>query len=313
MTPQKLRIWNDFNWERVSPKLRDEALARHDFVQGANHLANANIAFGQPDPAALQGATNLRWLQLTSAGYTPYDRDDLKVLFAERGIIMTNSSAVYAEPCAQHLLAMMLGLARRLPQAVENQRGAKAWNQREQRQNAFLLMHQKVLLLGYGAIAQRLTQMLQPFDLQIFALRRSQQTAANVTIIHPPQLSKVLSEVDHVVNILPESKATRHFVNEQFLAAMKPGAVFYNIGRGATVDQNALIAALHSNRLGAACLDVTSPEPLPPDDPLWSAPNCYITPHSGGGHKEEYDRLLRHFCDNLNRWEKGETLANRVY
>ena len=93
---------------------------------------------------------------------------------------------------------------------------------------------------------------------------------------------------------------------------MKPGAIFYNIGRGTTVDQTALLNALKSGRLSAAYLDVTDPEPLPKDHPLWSVPNCYITPHTAGGHAEEFERLATHFLNNLKRFEEGKALVDRV-
>jgi phosphoglycerate dehydrogenase-like enzyme len=93
---------------------------------------------------------------------------------------------------------------------------------------------------------------------------------------------------------------------------MKRGAVFHNIGRGATVDQEALLAALRSGQVGTAWLDVTSPEPLPEGHPLWAEPNCHITPHVAGGHTDESVTLVRHFLDNLRRYEKGEPLLDRV-
>ena len=93
---------------------------------------------------------------------------------------------------------------------------------------------------------------------------------------------------------------------------MKPGAVFYNIGRGTTVDQDALGEALRSGRLRAAYLDVTDPEPLPPEHPLWTTPNCVITPHTAGGHDNEWTRLVQHFLANLRRHEAGQPLLDRV-
>jgi phosphoglycerate dehydrogenase-like enzyme len=309
---QKNRIWNEFKWNRVSPELRAATLAQYKFVTGAENLNTADIIFGNPDPATLKSATELQWIQLTSAGHSQYDDDDVKVLFQERGITMTNSSAVYAEPCAEHLFAMILGLTRRLPQAMENQSGAKQWNHQEERKRSFLLKNQKVLLLGFGAIARRLTELLHPFDMQIAALRRHSGQEKNVTIISQDKLAKVLSEADHIVDILPENGSTKNFVDEAFLAGAKAGANFYNIGRGTTVDQNALMASLRGGRLAAAYLDVTSPEPLPPNHPLWTTPNCYITPHSGGGHRDEFDRLLRHFLDNLKRFENDEELSDRI-
>ena len=114
------------------------------------------------------------------------------------------------------------------------------------------------------------------------------------------------------MNILPAAAGTEGYFDAGRLAKMKPGAIFYNIGRGTTVDQAALRSALESGRLAAAYLDVTDPEPLPPDHPLWSAPNCYITPHTAGGHRQEVERLAAHFLNNLKRFEAGEPLADRV-
>jgi phosphoglycerate dehydrogenase-like enzyme len=101
-------------------------------------------------------------------------------------------------------------------------------------------------------------------------------------------------------------------MNAPRFAAMKRGAIFYNVGRGGTVDQDALLAALEREQLGAAYLDVTVPEPLPHDHPLWSAPRCYITPHTAGGHSDEHERFVQHFLDNLKRFTAGEALMDRV-
>jgi phosphoglycerate dehydrogenase-like enzyme len=125
-------------------------------------------------------------------------------------------------------------------------------------------------------------------------------------------LNDALGRADHVVNILPDNASTRGYFSAARLARMKPGARFYNIGRGTTVDQGALIAFLESGHLASACLDVTDPEPLPPDHPLWTAPNCFLTPHSAGGHANEDERLVRHFLSNLAAFERGEPLADRV-
>jgi phosphoglycerate dehydrogenase-like enzyme len=126
------------------------------------------------------------------------------------------------------------------------------------------------------------------------------------------EATRALGAADHVLNILPAALATDGFFGAARLQAMKPGAIFYNIGRGTTVDQPALIAALTSGHLGAAYLDVTTPEPLPPDHPLWMAPNCFITPHSAGGHDDESVRLVRHFLENLGRFTSGQPLIDRV-
>ena len=122
----------------------------------------------------------------------------------------------------------------------------------------------------------------------------------------------MLAAADHVIDVLPETTETQGFFDARRFCRMKRGAMFYNIGRGATVDQIALQAALESNHLAAAYLDVTSPEPLPPAHPLWRVANCFITPHIGGVHAAQYERLAAHFLDNLRRFEAGEALVGRV-
>jgi phosphoglycerate dehydrogenase-like enzyme len=101
-------------------------------------------------------------------------------------------------------------------------------------------------------------------------------------------------------------------MNAQRLALIKRSAIFYNIGRGSTVDQDALLAALRENRIAAAYLDVTAREPLPPEHPLWTTSNCHITPHTAGGHQDEFERLMGHFLQNLTRFFNGQSILDRV-
>jgi phosphoglycerate dehydrogenase-like enzyme len=275
-------------------------------------LADADIAFGQPDPDQLLNLTRLKWLHLSTAGYTRYDRPDLRQFFAERKILVTNSSSVFDEPCAEHVVAFMLTAARDLPRAFSNQFGPRAWPQEDIRDHSRLLTGQSALLLGFGAIARRLVELLQPFRMTIHAVRRTPHGDEPIPVHPMSDLENLLPAADHVVNILPADPSTTHFINAARFALMKPGAVFYNIGRGSTVDQNSLIQSLTANHLAAAYLDVTDTEPLPPNDPLWSAPNCFITPHTGGGHAGEFDRSVDHFLQNLNRFQSSMPLLTRI-
>ncbi len=275
-------------------------------------LNEADIAFGQPDPGAAVQSTRLRWIQLTTAGYARYDNADFRQTFGGRGSQLTNSSQVYAEPCAEHVFAFMLAQARKLPAALDIQRGDRSWPTLAIRAESRLLLEQSVVLLGFGAIGRRLAELLAPFKMKVTAVRRKPSGDESVTVVTEDRLDEALATADHVVNILPDNPATVGFVNAARLAAMKPGAVFYNIGRGTTVDQSDLYTALSSGHLAAAYLDVTDPEPLPTDHPLWSRPNCFITPHSAGGHHTEPQRLVQHFLANLRRFEKGEALEDRV-
>lgn len=269
-------------------------------------LAEADIAFGQPEAVACRSHTRLRWIALTSAGYTRYDHEETFDALRARKAVLTNASSVFAEPCAQHLLAMMLGLARRLPDSLDEQRGARGWKYFEHRAASRLLTGQTVLLLGYGAIAKRLVELLAPFCMRIYALRRRVYSEAGVHVIAEEKLSAVLPQADHLVNILPENPATHRYVNARRLALLKPGAYFYNIGRGPTVEEAALIEALETGRVGSAYLDVFETEPLPPASPLWTTRHCYITPHTGGGRSDQDDALVDLFLGNLAKFTAGD-------
>jgi phosphoglycerate dehydrogenase-like enzyme len=275
-------------------------------------LAEADIAFGQPPAGQCRDAPRLQWIAVSSAGYTRYDHEDFRTALRARGAAMTNTSSVFADPCAQQVLAMMLALGRNLRPSYRDQLTDHAWRYEERRRDSRLLTGQTVLLLGYGAIGRRLAELLAPFGVKLYALRRSVRSEAGVHVVPEEKLTAVLPLADHVVDILPENEETRNYVNARRLACFRPGARFYNVGRGATVDQRALLDALQTGRLGAACLDVTDPEPLPPEHPLWTAPNCYITAHTAGGRCDQDEALVRHFLDNLGAFVRGGALADRV-
>jgi phosphoglycerate dehydrogenase-like enzyme len=275
-------------------------------------LGTADIAFGQPDVAGVMESGRLRWIQLTSAGFTRYDTPEFRSFAKSRGLLVTNSSEVYAEACAEHVFAFILAQARKLPQGLASRcaNGSPEWMQL--REGSIILRHQRAVILGFGAIASRLLELLSPFEMKVVAMRRSPRGDEGVPTITPEDLRGALAVAHHVINLLPDNAASLHFISADRLGWMKPGAVFYNIGRGTTVDQQALLESLRSGHLGAAWLDVTDPEPLPDDHPLWNAPNCYITPHTAGGHQNESETLVRHFLENLKRFIADMPLRDRI-
>ncbi len=320
-----LKIFSDAALSDGAAKLLRDGVAPHEVVFAARPassilaksapdpaFAEVDIAFGQPDLVNIEHSTRLRWMHLTSAGFTRYDTPEFRASAKARGLVVTNSSAVFAEPCAEHVLAFMLAHARRLPQSLQTNHGYGTVAWQKFRAEATLLRRQSVVLLGFGAIALRLIALLEPFEMGIVALRRIPTGDETIPIISLEELPQALAEADHVINILPDNRDSAHFISAERLAAMKPGAVLYNIGRGATVDQSALVEALRSGHLGAAWLDVTTPEPLPADHPLWAAPNCFITPHIGGGQPDEAEALVRHFVQNFQRFLDGTALADRI-
>ena len=315
----RLRIWCNYDFEEtLARELRERTssyqltLAHSSVSAPAASAQVPDILLGQPDVDYLLSHTP-RWTELTSAGYTAYDRDDLRKVFRARSSLLTNASTVFDEACAQHLLAMIFALARELPRCLDNQRAGRVWLHDESRfGRRFLLNHQKVVIFGFGAIARRLVELLRPLGMQIVGVRRTPRGDEGIPIVHPNESNSHMADADHVIDILPANDETAHFFDAARFGTCRKGARFYNIGRGTTVDQAALIAALRSGRLGAAYLDVTDPEPLPPDHPLWDAPNCFITPHIGGAHANEQARLLRHFLLNLAAFESGQPLSDRV-
>ena len=276
-------------------------------------LARADIAFGQPDPDQIMQLPRLRWVQLTTAGYTRYDTPQFRDAVKRNGTIICNASTVYADPCAQHLLAMMLSLARRIPHARDNQLGSHAWPYLSLRAQSKLLNGQTVFLIGYGAISRRLSELLAPLDMNLIGFRRHPSgDEGRVRIVSIRDVDQWLPQADHVVNILPASNETAGFFNAARFALMKRTAVYYNIGRGTTNDESALAAALRAGNFAEAYIDAFETEPLPPDHFLWTTPNCFITPHTGGGHSNEYDRHVELFLENLKRFQAGRELIDRI-
>ena len=271
--------------------------------------------FGQPDVNQIMSTAGLAWVHLSSAGYARYDRTDLLDAFARRGALLTKSSRVYDEPCALHVLAFMCAGARRLPAALDSQRGARDWPQTALRARSGRLRDESAVIVGFGSIARRLVELLAPIGMPLSAVRRrvaGDEPVPTVASDDPRAVELALGQADHVVDLLPDNPATGRFFDGARFATIQPGAVFYNIGRGSTVDQDALRAALLSGRLSAAYLDVTTPEPLPASHPLWSTPGCFITPHTAGGHRDESLRLVEHFLRNLARFTTGEPLVDQI-
>ncbi|WP_367874064.1 D-2-hydroxyacid dehydrogenase [Luteolibacter sp. Populi] len=320
-----LKVFTDL---QAAPELIDwlrESIAPHELrvpaPTGANVLSDiptdplmqeADVVLGQPRTDAVLTSSKLKWLQVSTAGFTRYDTPEFRTAMQARGIPVTNSSHVYDDPCAEHVLAFMLANARQLPRSLATRcaNGAPEWL--AIRRDSRLLQGQSLLIVGYGAIAERLVELLAPFRMEITAMRRAPRGDEKVRTIGPDEVTAALATADHVINILPDNAASVKWFGAERFAQMKEGAIFHNIGRGTTVDQDALAAVLASGHLGAAWLDVTDPEPLPDGHPLWTFENCYITPHTAGGQGGESRVLIQHFLDNFTRYQKGEELVNRV-
>ena len=276
-------------------------------------FAEAEIAFGQPDPAAVLSAPNLRWVQVSSSGITRYDTPEFRTAAAAAGIWVCNSAHVYDRACADHAFSFLLAQSRQLPTALATPDFGADAGWKAHRDACVPLDGQRLLILGYGAIGARLVELTAPYRMAVTAYRRRARGDEGVPVVTDAEgLRQVLAGADHVMSLLPESAETRGFFGAELFAQMKPGAVFYNIGRGKTVCQAALRDALLGGHLGAAWLDVTDPEPLPADHFLLKIPRCFVTPHVAGGHRGEAVTLVRHFLENLRRFRAGEPLLDRV-
>lgn len=264
-------------------------------------------------PNTLAAAPRLRWYQSIAAGVD----DDLTPELLARDLIVTNNSGVHASNMAEHVLAMMLAFARRLPFLIHAQT-ERAWKEQEahnRMQEIFELGGQTLLVVGYGDIGQRLAHLGSCLGMTVDAVKRStdgERDQFTREIVPIGDLSRVLGEADHVAICLPLTSATRGLFDARRFEAMKPGAYLYNVGRGQIVDTNALVTALESGRLGGAGLDVTDPEPLPSDSPLWAMPNVIITAHTAGATPHYWQRATEILAANIDRINAGQAPLNLV-
>lgn len=320
-----LTIWTNAKFSDADTRLLVEGTRGHRLVFAKDasasvlvagkadpDLPQADVAFGQPDAGQCMACKGLRWVEVTTAGYTRYDTPEFQEEFRRRGSAFSNVSEVFADPCAQHVLAMMLALGRRLLPSHRDQLTDQSWHYAERRYDSRLLTGQTVLMLGFGAIGRRLAELLAPFGMTLIAVRRQTRSERGVRIIPEESVSSALAQADHVVNILPDNASTRNYVNARRIACMKPGARFYNVGRGTTVDERALLEALQSGRISEAYLDVFETEPLPKESAFWTLPNCYVTPHTAGGRHDQDTAIVKHFIRNLEAFTRGGTMVDRV-
>ncbi len=262
------------------------------------------------DEPMLAAMPRLVWYQTGGAGV---ENLPLAAL-AARGVTLTNNSGVHAINMSEHVLAMMLAFARALPRLIRAQE-ARRWRDEETRTSTFELHGQQLLLVGLGDIALAVAERAAAFGMHISGVRRRpalDPPASVPTLVPIAQLHDALAAADHVVVSLPLTAATRGLLGAAEIAAMKRGAYLYNVGRGAVIDQAALIDALAVGRLGGAGLDVTDPEPLPVDSPLWGMANVLITAHTSGASPNYWDRGIAIIEENVARFRAGEPLINEV-
>ncbi|WP_228243450.1 D-2-hydroxyacid dehydrogenase [Porphyrobacter sp. GA68] len=260
--------------------------------------------FAQPEPMVevVKAATNLGWLNSIYAGldFLPLE------LLRERGVVVTNGTGINAVTIAEYTVMLMLAHAKGFAQVVRA-RDRRDWlldspGKRE-------LAGERVLLLGTGAIGSLVRNRLEAFGMTVVPVRRSGADGA----LRPNEWRAQLSSFDWVILAVPATAETQHMIGAAELAAMKPSAVLVNIARGSVVDQPALVEALQEKRIEAALLDVTSPEPLPADDPLWQLENATLSMHlSGRAQTRMFQRSADRFIENLERWQAGRAVEPQM-
>ena len=282
-------------------------------AEAVTMAADADASLGWHDGELFRRATRLRWIQSASAGVEGVIAIPGLV---ESPLVLTNAARIYAPPLVEHVFGLLLGLTRRLHVAVPLM-GRRTWSDDTV---AFPpgqmpeLRGKTLLVAGLGGIGTEVANLGHAMGMRVIATRNNKTPPTEIVeyVGGSAELATLAAEADVVVDCLPSTPATRNVFNAALFRVMKPTAYFINIGRGGTVDTEALTQALEDTRLGGAGLDVTMPEPLPAEHRLWLAPNVIITPHVGSSSDLERERTWLLFRENLRRFVTGEPLLSVV-
>ena len=274
-------------------------------------------------PEIMRLAPQLKWVQLLSAGADHALKGQLG-----HNVVMTTSSGIHASTMAEYTIASMLAFAHKLHLLIRAQINGE-WRRPGDFMSIVDAMRGHTLgIIGYGSIGRETARLGRALGMRIVALKRnpaervdSGWTPAGLgdpdgvipeRIYGPDERMEMLAECDYVTVTLPLTEATRGFIGEGELSAMKPNAYLVNVGRGEVVDQAALIEALRSARIAGAGLDVFEREPLEADSPLWAMENTILTPHMSGAFRGYVETCCDLFADNLRRFIAGQSLLNQI-
>ncbi|MGF0006288.1 MULTISPECIES: D-2-hydroxyacid dehydrogenase [Intestinimonas] len=268
----------------------------------------ATVVIGCPTRAHLSHAPGLKWLQTWSAGTDVYQRPGM----LPEGCMLTSAAGAYGPAVSEHLFACLLALCKKLPQYRDEQRNHH-WTDRGTVKS---LRNALVLVVGAGDIGTAFAGLCKAVGARTVGLKRTVgPVPAAFDALHPiSELDRWLPQADVAAFVLPHTPETVHILDEKRLESMKPGSILLNAGRGSAVDLIPLEEVLRSGHLWGAALDVTEPEPLPPDHPLWDVENLILTPHCAGGFHLDVTlaRIVDIAVENLRRYAQGEALNNRV-
>lgn len=283
-----------------------QALARE--LVDADALVYSDLAYSDATAEAVKtGAPKLRFIQLLTAGY-----DNIRRLGARPDIKVANAGEAFALPVATHAIALLFALQRRLADAIAN-RPKHAW-ERGYTAQASIPAGGTIGIVGFGPIGREIARLLKPFGPRIVSVTRSGKADALADeCVAAADLHSLLPRLDAIILALPLDESSRHMFGAREFALCRKTALLVNIARGGVTDQVALRDALANGVIAGAGVDVTEPEPLPADHPLWDAPNLILTPHFAGAcGPVAGERMAAVVGDNIGRFMRGETLRHLV-
>ncbi len=278
-------------------------------IAGADR-ANALVLYGFGHPSAAEApvvrallSESVEWVQVPAAGVEAFFEQGL----VDSARVWTSAAGAYAATVAEHIVALLLASARRLPEC------ARSVTWRKPELEGVPLAGSIVGIVGAGAIGRETISRLEPFGVHVIALTRSGAAVPGAErTLGPEGLGELLADSDYVVLCPPLTPETEGMIGARELALLGPRGVLVNVGRGALVDTDALVAALRDGALGGALLDVTDPEPLPDGHPLWSDPRVLITPHTANPRAQLDAALVRRVEQNVARFGAGEPLLGVI-
>lgn len=274
----------------------------------AAQVQDADIIIGNPPVSMIKDSKKLQWLQLQSAGVGEYTEENV----LPNGVVLTNAAGAYGLAISEYMLGVLLEIYKKLHLYRDNQTEGN-WSNLGQVKSIY---NSTALIVGLGDIGGEFAKRLKSLGAYTIGIRRTNTNKPEyLDELHlMDKLENLLSRADIVALSLPGTKLTNKIINEKTLKLMKRGAVLVNVGRGSTVDTEALCDALESKHLLGAALDVTYPEPLPKEHRLWKIKNAIITPHVSGGFslQETHDRIIRISANNLEAFLNKKSLGNVV-